>query len=52
MDPLLKTRVEMETLHDLLPEIDYYGILGLPTEAPQTDVDPAFLANVQRPKGL
>ncbi|MFH1469093.1 MAG: DnaJ domain-containing protein [Pseudomonadota bacterium] len=48
MDPLLKTRVELETLHELLDEIDYYAILQIPPDAPQQDVDPAFKAVSRR----
>ena len=44
MDPMLKTRVEIETLHELLEELDYYKILQLEQAAPQVDVDPAFKA--------
>lgn len=44
MDPMLKTRVEIETLHELLDELDYYKILQVEQAAPQADVDPAFRA--------
>ncbi len=42
MDPMLRTRVEIDTLHGLLDELDYYKILELGQDAPQADVDPAF----------
>jgi len=42
MDPMIKTRVEIETLHELIDELDYYKILLLDRDAPQVDVDPAF----------
>ena len=42
MDPMIKTRVEIETLHELLEELDYYKILLLERDVPQADVDPAF----------
>jgi curved DNA-binding protein CbpA len=42
MDPMIKTRVEIETLHELLDEIDYYKILLLERDAAQAEVDPAF----------
>lgn len=42
MDRTLAARVEVETLHELLPELDYYKILGLSREAPQDDIGPAF----------
>lgn len=42
MDTTLKTRVEIETLHELLPELDYYAILQIAADAPQQEIDPAF----------
>ncbi len=42
MDPMIKTRVELETLHELIDELDYYKILLLDRDAPQAEVDPAF----------
>ena len=44
MDPMIKTRVEIETLHELLDELDYYKILLLDQDSSQADVDPAFRA--------
>jgi len=41
---MIKTRVELETLHELLDELDYYKILLLDRDAPQADVDPSFRA--------
>ncbi len=42
MDQFLKTRVEIETLHELLPELDYYGILLIEHDTPQNEIDAAF----------
>jgi DnaJ-class molecular chaperone len=42
MDPMIKTRVEIETLHELLDELDYYKILLLDRDAAQAEVDPSF----------
>jgi curved DNA-binding protein CbpA len=42
MDPYLKTRVEVQTLHELLPELDYYRILRIPRDAPAGEIDAAF----------
>lgn len=48
MDPRLRTRIEIETIHELLPELDYYQLLGLPAEAPQVEVDNAFRNETRR----
>ena len=48
MDPTLKTRVEIQTLHEILPELDYYRILHLAPVAPQADVEPAFRKESRR----
>ena len=48
MDPLLKTRVELETLHELLEELDYYAILQISPDAPPQEVEPAFKAVSRR----
>ncbi len=42
MDPRLAARVEVETIHELLPELDLYQLLGLKPDAAQGDVDAAF----------
>jgi curved DNA-binding protein CbpA len=42
MDPRLRARVEIETLHELLPELNCYQLLGLPDGCPQEAVDAAF----------
>lgn len=48
MDRTLAARVEIETLHELLPELDYYGVLRLDRDAPQDDIGPAFRAESRR----
>jgi curved DNA-binding protein CbpA len=48
MDPRLRPRIEIETLHELLPELDCYQLLGLKPDAPQTDVDAAFRQESRR----
>jgi curved DNA-binding protein CbpA len=47
MDAFLRTRVEIETLHELLPELDYYRILCIAPDTPQRDVETAFRAVVR-----
>jgi curved DNA-binding protein CbpA len=42
MDPRLRARVEIETLHELLPELNCYQLLGLVDDCPQEAVDAAF----------
>ena len=42
MDPRLRSRIEIETMHELLPELDYYQLLGLKSDSPQSEVDGAF----------
>lgn len=48
MDRKLAATVEIETLHELLPDLDYYAILGLDPDAPQDDVGPAFRKESRR----
>ena len=48
MDAFLKTRVEIETIHDLLPDLDYYRILQLDYGAPQRNIDTAFRRESRR----
>ncbi len=48
MDRTLVARVEIETLHELLPELDYYRILGLERSAAQESISPAFRAESRR----
>jgi DnaJ-class molecular chaperone len=42
MDTRLRARIEIETLHELLPELDAYKLLGLAEGCAQADVDAAF----------
>ena len=48
MDRLLVARVEIEALHGLLPELDYYRILRLQPDAPQDDIGPAYRSESRR----
>lgn len=48
MDPTLKTRVEIQTLHEILPDLDYYHVLRLTQDTPQADVEPAFRRESRR----
>ncbi len=47
MDAFLRTRVEIETLHGLLPDLDYYRILRIAPDTPQRDVEAAFRSAVR-----
>jgi curved DNA-binding protein CbpA len=42
MDAFLRTRVEIETLHGLLPDLDYYRILRIAPDTPQREIEAAF----------
>ncbi len=48
MDPRLRSQIEIETLHELLPELDYYRLLGLASDCAQVDVDTAFRTESRR----
>lgn len=48
MDPRLRTRVEIETINEILPELDYYQLLGLPRDCAQNDIDGAFRTETRR----
>lgn len=48
MDPRLRARVEIETIHELLPELDHYQILGLQQDAPQNAVDACYRTESRR----
>lgn len=48
MDRTLAARVEIETLHELLPELDYYRILKIEPDASQDDIGPAFRQESRR----
>jgi curved DNA-binding protein CbpA len=42
MDPRLRTRIEIETIHELLVDVDHYKLLRIAPEAPQAEIDAAF----------
>ncbi len=42
MDPRLRPRTEIETLHELLPELDCYQLLQVAPDCAQQDVDVAY----------
>lgn len=48
MDRTLAATVEIQTIHELLPELDYYRILGLERDAPQESIAPAFRSESRR----
>lgn len=48
MDRRLATQVEIETLHALLPELDYYRLLLLEPTCGQDAVDPAYRRESRR----
>lgn len=48
MDPRLRSRIEIETIHELLPELDFYRLLGLKQGCAQSDIESAFRAESRR----
>lgn len=48
MDPRLRTRVELETLHELVDELDYYRLLRLAPDCPQDEIGVAFRRESRR----
>ena len=48
MNRRLAAQVEIETLHELLPELDYYRLLQLAPDSPQEDVDAAWRRESRR----
>lgn len=48
MDPRLRTRIEIETIHAILPELDYYQLLALARDCAQNDIDGAFRTETRR----
>ena len=48
MDPQLRLRYEIETMNELLGELDYYQLLQVKPTCPQADVDAAFRAEGRR----
>lgn len=48
MDPRLRARVEIDTIHELLPLLSHYQLLQLTPDAVQADVDAAFRTESRR----
>lgn len=48
MDAGVRMIVEIDTLHELLPELDYYRLLQLDRECPQGEVEQAFRKECRR----
>jgi curved DNA-binding protein CbpA len=48
MDPRLRTRIEIETLHELMPSLNYYRLLCLKQDCAQGDIDVAFRQESRR----
>lgn len=48
MDRRLASQVEIETLHEILPELDYYRLLQIEPGVAQDLVDPAFRRESRR----
>lgn len=48
MDPRLRMTVEIETVHELLPELDYYRLLQVPADCDQVEIDRAYRKESRR----
>jgi DnaJ-class molecular chaperone len=48
MDPRLRTRIEVETIAELLPQLNYYQLLQVVEDCPQSDIDAAFRSEGRR----
>lgn len=48
MDPRLRMKVEIETLHELVDELDYYRLLRLSHDCPQDEIGAAFRRESRR----
>lgn len=48
MDRRLATQVEIETLHEILPDLDYYRLLQIEPTAGQEAIDPAYRRESRR----
>jgi len=48
MNPRLRTTVEINTLHELVDELDYYRLLRLKQDCPQEDIGTAFRRESRR----
>jgi curved DNA-binding protein CbpA len=44
MDPKVQRRIEVDTLHEILDELDYYRLLRLDPDCVQGDIEPASRA--------
>lgn len=42
MDPRLRPRIEIETIHELLGQLTHYQLLAVKPEVPQVEIDNAF----------
>lgn len=48
MNPKLKMQIELETLHELVDELDYYQLLRLPRDCEQAEIVPAYREESKR----
>jgi DnaJ-class molecular chaperone len=48
MDARTRDRIEVETIHELIPELTAFQLLGIAPEAPQDAVDTAFRTESRR----
>ena len=48
MDPRLRTRVEIETLYELVDELSYYKLLKLDDQCPQEEIGTAYRRESRR----
>ena len=48
MDTRTRTRFEVEAIHELLPDLNYYQLLQLKEDCPQNDIDAAFRTEGRR----
>ncbi len=48
MDPQLRQKIEIETTHELLGELNHYQLLGLSPDVEQGKIDPAYRVEARR----
>lgn len=48
MDARLRTRIEVETMHELLGQLNYYQLLQVKEDCPQNEIDAAFRGEGRR----
>ena len=48
MDPSVRQRIEIETTHELLGELNHYQLLKVGPEVGQGDIDPAYRSEAGR----